>query len=904
MEEETRQSSTVLPTTNSFPGGVRSRTATEESHPASEDTEISGSIILRAKERLIEEASYSGLVPAKHLHPMRQVPDAQYFADPGTSSSRDIHDIYRSYRRLLAHPSFASVIPLPWVQTRVSGIRVQSDALRPQYSSKGLHEADGHNGSTTSNQGNTSGSLPRRLVSLGKDKGSVRASNKGSHSLPSTVGVADQLQKVATHTTTKIPMARHRLEYGKVHTDHAKIKAQTDVAIGKAASCKQQYVKTPTGESDGVSTVHGKHRPSSKGQTQRYQQSLANKSKCEAEGPGLKDSSRIEESTQTMDNDQESLKDSKIVPSASVSDSSYGCFKNRVGGSLNLQGSPRKVVKELPGVSYQSSGGHGSFSSIEEAQSEERLPHSGNGGQLDSSPQHQQVRLEVSSDQSCHHSHSLTGKEKGMVPERSTPRRGQECSGRCTIKRQSQGNRMVPGRKVILFHIEENTEVADRFVRNEQQPKTSPLRFTKCGPKGCRDGRPVSRLEQMESHIPISSDQSTTQSSPEAENIQRDSSISSTQVAQEPMVSSGPGTQPTFDPNPGTSAVPGGTERDCLCQLLSDKPPSFNDFVQFAMNKRLGIQRANAEFVKHSLSDSTQNQYGSVWNKWIKFVQKHKPTQINMDFCLSFIRDLFDEGLASTTINSYKSALTQPVKFGFNIDLDSDIFNRAVKAAGRQRPAPPPKPITWSLGKVLELASQINNQEANRDVILQKSLFLLAMASGARLSELVALSRDSGHIVFKDNGEALLYPDPTFLAKNELPTDRWDPWCIPPLTEDESLCPVAALKAYMAATGTCSSGQLFRIGDQNKNMTIKQLRAKILYFIKRGDPDSVPQGHDVRKVATTINYFQYMSFQDLKSYTGWKSPKVFYKHYLKQIGAVARCVIAAGKKVNPVHRRQ
>ena len=47
------------------------------------------------------------------------------------------------------------------------------------------------------------------------------------------------------------------------------------------------------------------------------------------------------------------------------------------------------------------------------------------------------------------------------------------------------------------------------------------------------------------------------------------------------------------------------------------------------------------------------------------------------------------------------------------------------------------------------------------------------MASGARVSELVALSRDEGHLEWLDSSEVNLYPDLTFLAKNELPSKRW-----------------------------------------------------------------------------------------------------------------------------------
>ena len=71
------------------------------------------------------------------------------------------------------------------------------------------------------------------------------------------------------------------------------------------------------------------------------------------------------------------------------------------------------------------------------------------------------------------------------------------------------------------------------------------------------------------------------------------------------------------------------------------------------------------------------------------------------------------------------------------------------------------------------------------------------------------------------------------------------------------------------------------------------------YFIKRADPDSIPSGHDPRKVASSLNFFQYMSFEGLRTYTGWKSTRVFYKHYLKKLQEVKHFVVAAGNIVKP-----
>ena len=170
------------------------------------------------------------------------------------------------------------------------------------------------------------------------------------------------------------------------------------------------------------------------------------------------------------------------------------------------------------------------------------------------------------------------------------------------------------------------------------------------------------------------------------------------------------------------------------------------------------------------------------------------------------------------------------------------------------------------------------------------------MASAARVSEIAALSRDKLHISFNAVGEVILKPNKAILAKNESWDKRWKPWKIVPLLEEPDLCPVQALRDYLSRTSKWKSGYLFQ-REEGGTLTVDGVRQKILYFIKAADPESWPTVHEVRKVATSLNYFEFMEFEDLKEYTGWKSQKVFYRHYLKSIEEVSLPTVAAGKVV-------
>ena len=55
----------------------------------------------------------------------------------------------------------------------------------------------------------------------------------------------------------------------------------------------------------------------------------------------------------------------------------------------------------------------------------------------------------------------------------------------------------------------------------------------------------------------------------------------------------------------------------------------------------------------------------------------------------------------------------------------------------------------------------------------------------------------------------------------------------------------------------------------------------------------------LRKLASSLNFFQFMNFKDLAKMTGWKSNRVFYRHYLANIENISLPVVAAGKVIPP-----
>ena len=106
-------------------------------------------------------------------------------------------------------------------------------------------------------------------------------------------------------------------------------------------------------------------------------------------------------------------------------------------------------------------------------------------------------------------------------------------------------------------------------------------------------------------------------------------------------------------------------------------------------------------------------------------------------------------------------------------------------------------------------------------------IFLLALATGARVSELAALPREDEFVVFSGDG-VTLFPNPNFLARNENPNIRRDPIFIHKLLLDSGtnhpLCLVEALRSYLEATSSTKSFKIFVDHSFLQDLSISKIR--------------------------------------------------------------------------------
>ena len=231
------------------------------------------------------------------------------------------------------------------------------------------------------------------------------------------------------------------------------------------------------------------------------------------------------------------------------------------------------------------------------------------------------------------------------------------------------------------------------------------------------------------------------------------------------------------------------------------------------------------------------------------------------------------------------------------------------------RPIFPPPP--WDLDKVLEFLSGPPFEPLARASFLdktKKALFLLAMATAKRVSELQALSFS----VSFQGEDLVLYYDPFFRAKTESVINPLPRSVVVPSLSDftgnlpERLhCPVRAIK-YLRKAARSASFIPSRLFVSPKNPKRSMSKNAMSFYLRQLIVDSgavsstrPPRAHDIRGIATSLNYYSNLSLTSLMQVATWKSKRVFASRYLKEVSATQDNIqqfgplVIAGDRLRP-----
>ena len=343
----------------------------------------------------------------------------------------------------------------------------------------------------------------------------------------------------------------------------------------------------------------------------------------------------------------------------------------------------------------------------------------------------------------------------------------------------------------------------------------------------------------------------------------------------------------------------------------SDKPKSPCMAPRATAIKEQGFSKAVAARIEAPQRGSTRSVYEAKWTLFTKWCITNQvdfrapPVKSVADFLLYLFED---RKLQPSTIDGYRSAIAD--KLGnspFNISKDENL-TRLLDSFHGDRPKGRRGIPSWNLSLVLHQLTKAPFkpiQEASLKLLTFKTVFLLALGSGKRRSEIHGWqNKNIRHQ--SDWSKVSLYPSPSFLSKNQLAKEGPEsvaPVVIPALAptldrslkSDRSLCPVRALRYYLDRTSDLRQNKelvfvSFRKGfdkDISPATISSWFKQTAILCYELSDQEALTlrqvKAHDVRAFAASKAFQSGVSLEQILSACHWKSHNTFTQFYLKDV---------------------
>ena len=301
-------------------------------------------------------------------------------------------------------------------------------------------------------------------------------------------------------------------------------------------------------------------------------------------------------------------------------------------------------------------------------------------------------------------------------------------------------------------------------------------------------------------------------------------------------------------------------------------------------------------------SVSLYESHFSAFLGWLS--QRHLSLEsVTAQLVADYFLFLFNEKkLQYPTISSYRTALSDVLpKFdGFTVGTHPTLSGLL---ANFQTDRPPQRNRVpdWDLSTVLWKLTESPfeppkwGSTEEKQFTTWKTVFLLALASSKRASELYAISRHKRDLVFSNKG-VTLRSIPGFLPKNQRIYMDPKPFEVPSLDEyvgrelpDRLLCPVRMLKYYVKFTGGLSDAneRLFvKIRGEGSvvSRTISSWLKKCIIFCHNDKlPKHAVKGHQVRRMSSSWAFFTGVKVNDILAAGSWATPSTFSSYYLADV---------------------
>ena len=478
--------------------------------------------------------------------------------------------------------------------------------------------------------------------------------------------------------------------------------------------------------------------------------------------------------------------------------------------------------------------------------------------------------------------------------------RSQECGGRCPVKRGTFSNRMG----VTTGLVQGNSEQTALLVgggRNgdSSQQETPGIHLSFPSSSGSRSRFFPHQPQSMEVSVFVPSSENNFEGFTQTEQFQGSRSYNRTLECITTMV---PTSEQTCEQELSVDTTPNAENRGRSVHASYPKLLSLSrlDFLKDLYEKVHGEDVARRLCKAHR--SSTCNQYEIGWKKFQIWLESNGHPDICNSTVLKFLEFIFSSNSYSPrTILSYRTALSLPLKLAFDIDFSAPEFSLLSRAQFNDRPPNARLIPQWCLDTVLKglQSSDFDLVSCSQECLLMKCLFLTALASGNRVSEITAVPR---HAVtwLNEGSRVVLAVKSGFIYKNQRMNRA-----PPNITFDECrdgeiihpLCPIRALKTYLERTNEFTKGSKLFVNPQTgRDLNKGSIALWLCRTIQRFCPDSIPRAHDIRKMAASLAWVRGVDPSEIIASAFWARSDTFINRYLQANLRVSVPCVALGKR--------
>ena len=496
-----------------------------------------------------------------------------------------------------------------------------------------------------------------------------------------------------------------------------------------------------------------------------------------------------------------------------------------------------------------------------------------------------------------------------------------ECSSRQSVTSSPSTHRVESSKRGVFTSETTSAHIVNRSVRNLCESPVRIVHKSLSGSKCSNDGCTVSSMEVYRHPLRIS-----TYNTSEGSFNQDKVGTSSTNPGNCSVLAS-----PTLvyrsdksvcnKRNSATSPTRPTSSEALDSSQSTIVQPTRVDAIRNSLTSK-GYSEHVAKRVASAGRTSTNAVYDGKWKIYTNWCQSrsYDPLSTLGPQLTEFFWYLFTEkGLTYSTLRGYKASILTVLKtIGILSTETLHVIGNLFLSFQRERPVQSKPMPNWDLGIVLQGFKTTPFEpikKASLKLLTLKTVFLLALATGARRGELLALRRGSAVKFTEDFDEVLLHPDPLFVPKTKRGICSTRPIVVRSFkklvgtdSEDRFLCPVRALKVYLRKTREThilkgreklflpldadSTSELTTVGL--KNLLVLAIQESYKAVNAKLGSNFELKVHDLRMLTHSLANASGVSMDTILTSGRWKNKCTFTNFYLKSLARYAENLYSLG----------